>query len=111
MNLFFIFNYFNHIMRFFISTLMLNYFLLLKDYVELPKHFYQPLKSDIPIIVVSKDKIKTNIKIVMLKFSHNGYITCILKTIFVTIVDDEYQIFICGVCWEMDVGEALFIEQ
>ena len=47
------------------------YFLLLKKYVQLLKHFYQPLKSDLPTKVIFKDKIETNIEIVLLKFLHN----------------------------------------
>lgn len=64
-------------MIYFFPILTINFFLLLKEYVQLPKHFYQPLKRDIPIRVVFKDKIGTNIKIVLLKFLYRGYFTCL----------------------------------
>ena len=43
-------------MRFFLFVLMLNYFLLLKEYVELPKHCSN-----------FNDNIRTNIEIVLVK--------------------------------------------
>ena len=59
-------------MRFFISFLILNYFLLLKEYVELTKHFSRPLKSGLPTIIVFNYKTRINIEIVLHKFLHSG---------------------------------------
>lgn len=60
-------------MIFFMCFLILNYFVLVKEYVELLKHFYQPLKKFLPTIVIFKDKNESNIEIVLIKFLHSDY--------------------------------------
>lgn len=54
----------------------------MKEYVQLLNHFYEPLKSDLPIRVIFKVKIRRKkTEIALHKFSHNDYFTCDLENL------------------------------